>query len=81
MSAPGDLPRITLRPQELEMIRGGMGVSTLKIIVADEDWIPFMRSAYQGMEIPVRMEGEDGYCDTAILLGADHISRSIVVVI
>lgn len=81
MSAPDELPRITLRPQELAMIRGGMGVSTLKLLVADEDWIPFLRNAYEGMEIPVRVEGEDAYCDTAILLGADHSERSIVVVI
>lgn len=81
MSAPDELPRITLRPQELETIRGEMGVSTLKILVCDEDWIPFMRNAYEGMEIPVRMEGEDAYCDTAILLGANHAERSIVVVI
>lgn len=81
MSTPDELPRITLRPQELEMLRAGLGVSTLKIIVMDEDWIPFMRNAYEGMEIPVRMEGEDSYCESAILLGADHSDRSITVVI
>lgn len=81
MSAPDQLPRITLRRQELEAIQAGLGVSTLKILVADGDWIPFMRNAYEGMEIPVQVEGEEGYCETAILLGADHRERSMVVMI
>lgn len=81
MSAPDQLPRITLRPQELAVLRAGLGVSTLKIIVADEDWIPFLRNAYEGMEIPVCTEGDDRYCETAILLGVGHVDRSITVVI
>jgi hypothetical protein len=83
MSSPDQLPRITLRPEELAAIRasGLGGVGTVRLVVADEDWIPFLRDAYEGMEIPVRLEGESGYCETAVLLRADHISRSILVVI
>lgn len=74
------MPRLTLRQQDIDGMHAEFPVAEVRIYVAEEDWEPFLAIAYQGMEIPVRVEGrEDG--TVAVLTRADPDTKSIVVVI
>lgn len=75
------VPRIVLRPAEVQAIFRAGASCTVKVYVAAEDWEPFIAGAYEGMQIPVRMEGRQEPVATAVLTRADHLDQSITVVI
>lgn len=73
-------PRLTLRREDIDEMHRDLPVAEVRILVAEQDWEPFIGMAYEGMEIPVRVEGDE-LPWTAVLTGADHASKSITVVI
>lgn len=75
------LPRITLRQSDIDEIHRYLPVSAVQIHVAEEDWEPFLAVAYEGMEIPVRVEEQAALKLTAVLVGADCAGKTITVVI
>lgn len=76
-----DAPRLTLRQQDIDALHEDFPVVTVKVYVAEEDWEPFIAMAYEGMEIPVHVEGPQALAQAAVLVGACHHDKSITVVI
>jgi hypothetical protein len=74
-------PRITLRASDVAEMYRDAPVRDVKIYIAEQDWEPFLSVAYDGMEIPVRVEGEPDFPVIAILTGADYANKAITVVI
>jgi hypothetical protein len=75
-----DTPRITLRQEDIDEMFRDCPVRELKIWVAEQDWRPFLDVAYDGMEIPVAVEGSAEQL-TSVLVGVDHAAQAITVVI
>lgn len=75
------VPRIVLREDDIAEIYRDFPVRDVKILVAEQDWHPFLQIAHLGMEIPVYVEGKSVLFITGILVSADHSDQSITVVI
>lgn len=75
------MPGITLRQEDIEEMHREFPVREVRILVAGQDWDPFIAMAYDGMEIPVRVEGDGSLRATAVLIGVDCERQSITVVI
>ena len=75
------LPRINLSARSVDAIYAdaGLPVREVQIVIREEDWDEFLAMAHLGMEIPVRVEGEDNYI-TAVLAEV-HDGHFITVVI
>jgi hypothetical protein len=81
MASMSETPRITLRQEDIDAMHAELPVAEVRILVAEQDWEPFMAVAYEGMEIPVHVEGYPVLRWTAVLVGACHHDKSILVVI
>lgn len=73
-------PRVVLRQEEVDEMYRDSPVRTARFYVVPEDWASFTAVAYQGMEIPVGIEGSDQVL-VAVLLDVRDEDQSLRVVI
>jgi hypothetical protein len=74
-------PSLTLRQEDIDAMHRDLPVAEVRILVAEQDWDQFIAMAYEGMEIPVKIEGYEVLRWTAVLVGACPHDKSITVVI
>lgn len=74
------IPRISLRREDLDALHRDLPVAEVRFMIDEGDWHRLMTTAYEGMEIPVRVEGSPEE-HTAVLVRACRHEKSITVVI